>query len=119
MGDLTFLHDASSLMLSESNVDPDIQVVVLDDRGGGIFAGLEHGRPEYAGVFDRWFGTPQRASVPAVARAFGAAARSVSTLGELREVLAHPVTGRLVVHVPIPRDPGLLAAVRQLTPEEL
>jgi len=118
MGDLTFLHDASSLMLSESNADPDVQVVVLDDHGGGIFAGLEHGRPEYAGVFGRWFGTAQRASVAGVARAYGAGSRSVATLGELREALAQPVSRRKVVHVPVPRDPGLLAAVRELTPEE-
>lgn len=115
MGDLTFLHDASSLMLSVSAEEPAVQILVLDDRGGGIFAGLEHGAPEHADVFERWFGTEQRAAVEAVARAYGARFAEIETMGALRTALARPVRGREVLHVAIPRDPGLLAAVRDVT----
>jgi 2-succinyl-5-enolpyruvyl-6-hydroxy-3-cyclohexene-1-carboxylate synthase len=36
VGDLTFAHDAMSLLLGETEPEPDVQVVVLDDRGGAI-----------------------------------------------------------------------------------
>jgi 2-succinyl-5-enolpyruvyl-6-hydroxy-3-cyclohexene-1-carboxylate synthase len=112
MGDLTFLHDASSLMLSASDTEPDAQIVVLDDQGGGIFAGLEHGDPALAGAFEKFFGTAQASSIVGIARAHGARATTARTIGQLRARLARPVRGREVVHVPILRDPELLARVR-------
>src|SRR5699024_3774229 len=59
VGDLTFQHDATSLVRGALEQDVDLQVVVLDDGGGSIFARLEHGREKYRGVFDRYFRTPQ------------------------------------------------------------
>jgi 2-succinyl-5-enolpyruvyl-6-hydroxy-3-cyclohexene-1-carboxylate synthase len=99
-------------MLSASDTEPDAQIVVLDDQGGGIFAGLEHGDPALAGAFETFFGTAQASSIVGIARAHGARATTVRTIGQLRARLARPVRGREVVHVPIPRDPELLARVR-------
>lgn len=113
MGDLTFFHDASSLAMTEGEQHADVQVVVLDDHGGSIFAGLEHGRPEYAEDYPHWFATPQSVSVEALAEAYGAAYREVGTAGELRGVLAAPVRGMEVVHVHVRRDPVVLAALAQ------
>ena len=115
MGDLTFLHDAASLMVGAQERDADVQVIVLDDAGGSIFAGLEHGRPEYGEAFERWFATPQRSSVEGLAQAYGASHHRVRTVDELRSALDRPVRGREVVHVPVPRDPALLARVRDAT----
>ncbi|WP_420113992.1 2-succinyl-5-enolpyruvyl-6-hydroxy-3-cyclohexene-1-carboxylic-acid synthase [Pseudactinotalea sp.] len=99
VGDLTFLHDVGGLAHGVHELEPDLQVFVLNDAGGGIFAGLEHGRPEHAGVYPRFFGTAQEVDVAALAAGFGAAYRRVSTTAELTQVLSAPVQGRSVVEI--------------------
>src|SRR5690606_23372558 len=52
IGDLTFLHDASGLLIGRGEPRPaDLTIVVANDDGGGIFELLEQGDPQYAGVF--------------------------------------------------------------------
>ena len=64
MGDLTFLHDISGLLLGPSELQPgDLTIVVADDDGGGIFSLLEQGDPRLAGDFERVFGTPHGADL--------------------------------------------------------
>ena len=58
LGDLTFLHDANGLILGPQEPLPRLTIVVVNNDGGGIFAGLEPGRPEHARAFERVFGTP-------------------------------------------------------------
>lgn len=59
MGDLTFLHDLSGLVLGPRELHPaDLTIVVADDDGGGIFSLLEQGDPRLATDFERVFGTP-------------------------------------------------------------
>jgi 2-succinyl-5-enolpyruvyl-6-hydroxy-3-cyclohexene-1-carboxylate synthase len=58
VGDLTFLHDVNGLLAGPDEARPDLTVVVANDDGGGIFGLLEQGAPEYAGAFERVFGTP-------------------------------------------------------------
>ncbi|WP_448073461.1 2-succinyl-5-enolpyruvyl-6-hydroxy-3-cyclohexene-1-carboxylic-acid synthase [Georgenia yuyongxinii] len=103
MGDLTFLHDAGALLRGTLEDEVDLQVVVLNDGGGGIFATLEHGAPERVEQFERIFGTPQQADLAALAVAYGARHTSVDDAGQLRTVLAEPVRGRSVVEVPVSR----------------
>lgn len=112
MGDLTFLHDASALTMTEGEEEPDVCLVVLDDHGGSIFASLEQGAPALADRYERWFATSQSASVEGLTRASGARYLGVETLGELRRALKEAGRGRVVVHVRVARDPEALAAVR-------
>ena len=58
MGDLTFLHDSTGLVIGPAEPRPDLTLVVVNDDGGGLFTLLEQGAPEHAEVFDRGFGTP-------------------------------------------------------------
>lgn len=104
LGDLTVLHDAGSLSQGVHEREPDLQLVVLDDGGGGIFATLEHGEPQRARHFERLFGTPQAVDLAALAAAYGAEHRRATTLEELREALAAPVRGRSVIQVPVDRS---------------
>lgn len=104
MGDLTFLHDAGALLRGDLEDEVDLQVVVLNDHGGGIFATLEHGAPERAGQFERIFGTPQSASIAAIAAGYGCRHTLVEDRGTLRGLLAEPVRGRSVVEVPVDRS---------------
>ena len=98
VGDLTFAHDAMSLLLGETEPEPDVQVVVLDDRGGAIFSGLEHAAAP-APVLRRMFLTPQRLDSAALAHALGASHRRVAP--DDLQFLDEPVVGRQVVSVPL------------------
>ncbi|UFU02485.1 2-succinyl-5-enolpyruvyl-6-hydroxy-3-cyclohexene-1-carboxylic-acid synthase [Ruania suaedae] len=97
VGDLTFQHDVGGLACGPLEREPDLQVIVVNDDGGSIFATLEHG--ERAETFDRIFGTPQGLDVAALAAGFGASHQQADDLAHLREILAAPVTGRSVVEV--------------------
>ena len=50
MGDVTFLHDLTGLVIGPDEPRPDLTVVVVNDDGGSIFASLEQGSPGHAGV---------------------------------------------------------------------
>ena len=86
VGDLTFLHDLGALVQGDLEREPDLEVVVLDDHGGGIFHTLEYGAAleegnAAAARFERLFGTPQSADLVALAAATGARARRVAPGG--------------------------------------
>jgi len=115
VGDLTFQHDATSLIRGTLEEEVDLQVVVLDDHGGSIFAMLEHGQEKYRGVFDRYFRTPQSLDMAAMARAAGAQYQQVRTVGELRAQLAQPVRGRSVVRIELADDGGASRLAAQVT----
>ena len=71
IGDLTFLHDASGLLMGTGEPRPlDLTIVVANDDGGGIFELLEQGDPQYAGVFERVFGTPHGMDLAALCAAY-------------------------------------------------
>ena len=88
MGDLTFLHDLTGLLVGEGERVPDLTVVVPDNDGGGIFAQLEPGQDRYARDYRRVFGTPHGRDVVAVAQALGWAATRVGEAAELGPALA-------------------------------
>jgi len=71
LGDLTLLHDTTGLVLGPDEPSPDLTLIVLNDRGGGIFSLLEQGAPEHAVAFERVFGTPHRVALPALCAALG------------------------------------------------
>ena len=81
MGDLTFLHDLTGLLLGEGEPAPDLTVVVPDNDGGGIFAQLEPGADRFVTDYRRVFGTPHGRDLVAVAQALGWAATEVTAPG--------------------------------------
>lgn len=101
IGDLTFLHDLGALNLGRREKRPDLQIVVLENGGGQIFAGLEHGRSAEPAVFERFFLTPQSGDTVQVAQALGVAARRVETAGQLQAALEEAPAGISVVAVRI------------------
>ena len=103
-GDLTFLHDSNGLAVGPDEPRPDLRVVVLDDRGGSIFAGLEYGDPRFAGAFERVFATPSGVDLAALASSYGADVTTASTLAGLDAVLGAPPRGLEVVVVPVDRS---------------
>lgn len=104
VGDLTFLHDIGGLLIGPLEERPDLQIVVVNDDGGGIFGLLEHGDPAHAGRFERVFGTPHGADIGALCAGYGVTHRRVTDLESLRPALAEPVSGRSVLEVPVDRS---------------
>ena len=90
MGDLTFLHDISGLILGPRELHPaDLTIVVADDDGGGIFSLLEQGDPRLATDFERVFGTPHGADLRALCVGAGVPFTDTDPAG-LESLLAGP-----------------------------
>ena len=91
IGDLSLLHDAPGLVIGPGEPRPDLCVVVVNNDGGGIFAGLEPAA--FPGPFERVFGTPHGASVEHLAAAFGLPYTLAERPGDLAKALATAVPG--------------------------
>ena len=118
LGDLTLLHDAGSLLSLRGERAPQLQIVVLDDGGGGIFATLEHGalgeHRAYGQIVERFFGTPPSARVAEVCAGYGIPVHEAGTVQELEEQLRDPAPGVSAVVVRAQRV-GLRQMSQELT----
>jgi 2-succinyl-5-enolpyruvyl-6-hydroxy-3-cyclohexene-1-carboxylate synthase len=103
VGDLTFLHDLTGLVIGPDEPRPDLRIVVANDDGGSIFATLEHGRPGYAGSYERVFGTAHHADLAMVAGGLNLPVRRVRTAAELIDALREPPAGIEVLEVIVDR----------------
>lgn len=109
LGDLTFLHDASGLLIGRGEPRPDdLTIVVANDDGGGIFELLEQGDPQYAGVFERVFAAPHGMDLAALCAAYRTPHQQVDLTGLAKE-LNRPAGGVRVLEVLTER-----AGLRQL-----
>jgi 2-succinyl-5-enolpyruvyl-6-hydroxy-3-cyclohexene-1-carboxylate synthase len=97
IGDLTLLHDASSLAIDEKDGELNIQIVVGNDNGGTIFAGLEMAKSLDQKSFERLFTTPQNVDIWHLAQAYGWNYIRVEKKSELEAALQ--TTGRVVIDV--------------------
>ena len=113
MGDLTACHDASSLAMAAS-AGVNLDIVVADDQGGGIFATLEHGRAASPEAYDRWFGVAQAVDYEALAAAYGVAFARAETPAQLAQLLATDEAGPRLVHAPVERAAHLYPALRDV-----
>lgn len=104
MGDVTFLHDATGLILGPQEPRPDLTIVVVNDDGGSIFAMLEQGAPEFADRYDALFGTPHGVDIASLCASTRTPHLRVDSLGALEQALASPNGGIEVVEVAVRRD---------------
>ena len=104
LGDVTFLHDATALVLGPDEPRPDLTIVVANDDGGSIFATLEQGAPGHAASYDRLFGTPHGVDLAALCAATRTPHWRVTDRAELEHALASPNGGIEVVEAVIRRD---------------
>ncbi|MDL4776610.1 MULTISPECIES: 2-succinyl-5-enolpyruvyl-6-hydroxy-3-cyclohexene-1-carboxylic-acid synthase [Thermomonosporaceae] len=86
LGDLAFLHDQNGLVLGPQERRPDLAIVVVNNRGGGIFSLL----PQAAlpGPFERVFGTPHQVDLELLANAHGVPYRRLEAAADLPKVIA-------------------------------
>jgi 2-succinyl-5-enolpyruvyl-6-hydroxy-3-cyclohexene-1-carboxylate synthase len=120
VGDVTFLHDVTALVIGPDEARPDLTIVVANDNGGSIFATLEQGAPEHAERFDKLFGTPHGVDLGTLCTAFGVPHWRVGDRSELAHALASPNGGIEVVEAVVRRDNRreLDARIRALAAEK-
>ncbi|MDT5203370.1 MAG: 2-succinyl-5-enolpyruvyl-6-hydroxy-3-cyclohexene-carboxylate synthase [Mycobacterium sp.] len=114
IGDLTFVHDSSGLLIGPTEPVPaDLTIVVSNDNGGGIFELLEQGDPRFSDVSARVFGTPHDVDVGALCRAYHIDSRQIE-LNDLAGALDEPAGGMRVLEVKADRSSlrQLHAAIR-------
>ncbi len=88
LGDLAFVHDSNALTALDRR-DADLRIVVVDNDGGGIFSFLPQATALSDERFEQLFGTPLGVDIVALATSYGLEARTVQTVDELVEQLAH------------------------------
>lgn len=104
MGDLTFVHDSSGLLIGPTEPTPrNLTIVVSNDNGGGIFELLEQGDPRFSDVSSRVFGTPHDVDVGALCRAYHVENRQIEA-AQLAEALDEPHDGMRVLEVKADRS---------------
>jgi 2-succinyl-5-enolpyruvyl-6-hydroxy-3-cyclohexene-1-carboxylate synthase len=104
IGDLTFVHDSSGLLIGPTEPVPaDLTIVVSNDNGGGIFELLEQGDPRFSDLSARVFGTPHDVDVGALCRAYHIDSRQIE-LDDLGAALDEPAAGTRVLEVKADRS---------------
>lgn len=114
IGDLTFVHDSSGLLIGPTEPMPkNLTIVVSNDNGGGIFELLEQGDPRFTDVSSRIFGTPHDVDVGALCRAYHIESRQIE-VDQLGAALDEPHEGMRVLEVKADRSSlrQLHAAIR-------
>lgn len=108
VGDLTFLHDVGGLLRGPDEPSVDLEIVVVNDDGGSIFATLEHGALASTGsgasaTFERVFGTPHGSNLAQLCAGYGVDHQLVKDVPTLRHALQAPSHGVQVIEVRVPR----------------
>ena len=104
IGDLTFVHDSSGLLIGPTEPIPrHLTIVVSNDNGGGIFELLEQGDPRFSDVSSRIFGTPHDVDVGALCRAYHVESRQIE-VDELESALDESGAGMRVLEVKADRS---------------
>lgn len=104
IGDLTFVHDSSGLLIGPTEPTPQrLTIVVSNDNGGGIFELLEQGDPRFSDVSARIFGTPHDVDVGALCRAYHVESRQIE-VDQLKAALDEPGAGMRVLEVKADRS---------------
>jgi len=103
VGDLTFLHDSTGLVIGPDEPRADLTIVVANDDGGAIFSTLEQGTAAYSGSFERVFGTPHGVSVRALCEATSTSYERVNDARQLNAALATGTDGIRVLEVKLDR----------------
>ncbi|MCB0217948.1 MAG: 2-succinyl-5-enolpyruvyl-6-hydroxy-3-cyclohexene-1-carboxylic-acid synthase [Chloroflexi bacterium] len=99
-GDLAFLHDLNGLGAVGAEA-ADLQVIVLNDAGGGIFAHLPSAASVDPETFARYFRTPPGADIAAACATYGVAHRRIAGAEALAQALRQRPRGLQVLEIAI------------------
>ncbi|GAA0464987.1 2-succinyl-5-enolpyruvyl-6-hydroxy-3-cyclohexene-1-carboxylic-acid synthase [Alkalibacillus silvisoli] len=101
IGDLSFLHDYTSLLLGIKN-HLKIRIIVINNNGGGIFSFL----PQYQNDqhFEKLFGTPFNPPIKHMVESLGVNYHSVNYNEELAGLIKQPIEQIEIIEVKTNRD---------------
>jgi 2-succinyl-5-enolpyruvyl-6-hydroxy-3-cyclohexene-1-carboxylate synthase len=99
IGDQAFLYDAgvlsaAALSGAAGRSGVDLDVVVFDNDGGGIFSFLPQAANQPAERFERLWGVPHGADLVAVARGYGVPAEELTDVKDIADVASGSHEGR-------------------------
>lgn len=97
IGDVAFLHDSNGLIALQAR-KVDLRIVVIDNRGGGIFSFLPQRTALGHERFEQLFGTPHDVDLAALVAAHGVECETVGSSRELQAALGRPGPRVIVVH---------------------
>lgn len=102
LGDVSFAHDVGGLLATRACAAP-LAILVVDNRGGQIFAGLPVAKAELGAAFDAHWLTPPGIDPAAVATAFGIPAVTAASAAGIATAVASALasTGVTVIHAPV------------------
>lgn len=100
-GDLALLHDTNGFLLA-SRLRGGLTIVLINNRGGGIFEHLPVA--QFEPPFEEFFATPQSVNFATLCAAYGVEHRMVATWGEFEALIATlPERGVRVLELPTDR----------------
>jgi 2-succinyl-5-enolpyruvyl-6-hydroxy-3-cyclohexene-1-carboxylate synthase len=99
LGDVSFAHDLGGLLAARAAQAP-LAILVIDNRGGQIFAGLPVARVEPTAVFERHWLTAPGLDPAAIAGALGLRATTSAAPAGVAAAVAHALEapGATVIH---------------------
>jgi len=97
IGDIALLHDTNGLLnLMQRKVD--LKIVVIDNKGGGIFSFLPQSTTLDPQRFEQLFGTPHDVNIEQLVQAHGLPCTTVKTVAQLHDSLAQTDTKVIIVN---------------------
>jgi 2-succinyl-5-enolpyruvyl-6-hydroxy-3-cyclohexene-1-carboxylate synthase len=102
LGDVSFAHDLGGLLAARSARAP-LAILVIDNAGGQIFAGMPIARAQLGAAFERHWVTPPGLDPAAIARALGLTATAVASPAAAGAAIAQALAtpGATVIHAPV------------------
>jgi 2-succinyl-5-enolpyruvyl-6-hydroxy-3-cyclohexene-1-carboxylate synthase len=102
LGDVSFAHDLGGLLAARWATAP-LAILVVDNRGGQIFAGLPVARANLGAAFERHFVTAPELDPAAVATALGVQAITAASPAAVGTAVATALAspGVTVIHAPV------------------
>lgn len=102
LGDVSFAHDLGSLLVARDVAAP-LAILVVDNGGGQIFAGLPVARAELGGAFDAHWLTAPAIDPAAIATAIGLRAITAADPAAVGAAVAAALAtaGATVIHAPV------------------
>ena len=97
IGDIALLHDTNGLLnLMQREVD--LKIVVVDNKGGGIFSFLAQATTLDPQRFEQLFGTPHNVDIGQLVQAHGLPNTTVKTVAQLKGALAQNGSRVIIVN---------------------
>jgi 2-succinyl-5-enolpyruvyl-6-hydroxy-3-cyclohexene-1-carboxylate synthase len=97
IGDIALLHDTNGLLnLMQRKVN--LKIVVVDNRGGGIFSFLPQSTTLDPERFEQLFGTPHAVDISQLIQAHGLPCTTVKTVTQLKGALGQSGTSVIIVN---------------------